>query len=601
MFRPSAFLVACGLAQFAELGHARLGMRRDLGNVEHGLSAAAIEKRLLVELEDMEVHGKRLTEIRAQLLPMYAALPKRDNGGLDHKVVRYALHRFFVHQRGWHLHGLEPSSDVANSSAARSQLSDRMPAYIQGLLEERLHGKYFSLRELVVLAATIEDLVHNEEMQWLSAAYAMHSISTDGEVSLQQVDLLLDSFMFFHVVSNVTLSSLTQEQIKAAITSSSNRYYAGWRDTRMWVSDTRLGLEQMEREHRNPFDETPRDFFSVAHTARELGSRFGRFQDLECRGMKQALIDVEQGGSGRVPLRRFHGQAANSGWGFSESEGYLRHLGVLDESDAQRPSVVIPNYMTSRTNCLPESSGFYSVCCINECEELLGSLERDLASPHATPEQLIELVAALPSETVEAPRNLSAQLVGRLHDIAAHHGSRVPVHGRLFAQWMHHAYPRECPYPHAQGSLASPRTPDEWMATDGVGSSAIITKAEIHAAANSAEEEVGEGDITNASVELPWSAEEELPMLSVPTQERSFVRGITGVCLSAAFISATILAMSTCKAALTFAKATPSVGALPLHSPTQKQWQQQPLAKQRLLPPRLLGRFSSAEQKSHFC
>jgi len=591
MPRASVLLVASALAQLLPLCQARLGVRAEAGSVEkRGLSASVLEDRLLAELADVDAHGERLMDLQAQLRPMYLSLPKGDGGSLDHKVVRYALHRFFVHHRGWHLHGLEPSSDNAGSTSLASVLSDRMPAYIQGLLEARLEGQTFGLRELAVLAATMEDLVHGEEMQWLSIAYNMHKIPTDGEVSPQQMSLLLDTFMFYHVVSNMTLSGMTTAAIKAVVTTGSNRYYPGWADTKKWVKDMQLGLQHTERERRNPFVAPSNDYSSAAHVARELGSHFGRFQDIECRSMKQALVEVEQGDSGRVPLRRFHGHAANSGWGFSESADYLRYLGALDETDPEKPSVVIPNYMSSRTNCLGASSGFYSVCCMDECEGLLGSLERDLASPHATPDRLAALVASLPSETVEAPRNLSAQLVGRLHDIAAHHGGEIPVHGRLFAQWMHHAYPRECPYPHAQGSLASPRTASEWMAADGVGSSAVMTMEEIHAAAKY-EDEVEPGTAADATVELPWSAEEELPLLSPTKPVGSLVPIVGAAFLLAALVSAALLVASTCRGALASARA-PAAGSLPLHK------KQQPSC---LAPPCLLGRFSSAEQKSHFC
>merc|ERR1719401_708419 len=61
----------------------------------------------------------------------------------------------------------------------------------------------------------------------------------------------------------------------------------------------------------------------------------------------------------------------------------------------------------------------------------------------------------MPSSTVPADRELHPILVARLEEIAKHHGGRVPLHGRLFAQWMHHAYPRECPYPHLSGTVRS--------------------------------------------------------------------------------------------------------------------------------------------------
>merc|ERR1712083_252700 len=58
----------------------------------------------------------------------------------------------------------------------------------------------------------------------------------------------------------------------------------------------------------------------------------------------------------------------------------------------------------------------------------------------------------MPSSTVPGNRSLPAWLLGRLEEVATHHGGLVPLHGRLFAQWMHHAYPRECRYPHVSGT-----------------------------------------------------------------------------------------------------------------------------------------------------
>merc|ERR1719510_1271716 len=46
------------------------------------------------------------------------------------------------------------------------------------------------------------------------------------------------------------------------------------------------------------------------------------------------------------------------------------------------------------------------------------------------------------------PRPLPASLVAKLSGIAAHNGGAVPLHGRLFTQWLHFAFPHECPYPH---------------------------------------------------------------------------------------------------------------------------------------------------------
>merc|ERR1719446_1715196 len=43
----------------------------------------------------------------------------------------------------------------------------------------------------------------------------------------------------------------------------------------------------------------------------------------------------------------------------------------------------------------------------------------------------------------------------------------VQLHGRALAQWMHRAFPFECPAPHSQ-KVTNPKTPDEWMGESGL-------------------------------------------------------------------------------------------------------------------------------------
>merc|ERR1719210_569003 len=170
----------------------------------------------------------------------------------------------------------------------------------------------------------------------------------------------------------------------------------------------------------------------------------------------------EAPGNGRVRLGDFYASALKGEkLHFSEDVEYLRVLGALDESDPSALRVIIPNYLNGPSNCIA-SSAYYGVCCIDECEALLGHLERRIGTPTGRPAEIVELVAALPSASRPANRTLQASLVGRLGEVAEHHGGRVPLHGRLFAQWLHHAYPRECPYPHLSGTTR-PERAEVWM------------------------------------------------------------------------------------------------------------------------------------------
>merc|ERR1719464_850347 len=186
--------------------------------------------------------------------------------------------------------------------------------------------------------------------------------------------------------------------------------YPTWNETKKWIHEVRKEVVSVHPESRNTFE-------TMVRVVEEIGDRYGRWQDQECLELKETLLRYEHRSSGRVPLSTFYEAALNGQWQFSESKSYLRQLGSLDESDEGRPAVVIPNYVNSPTNCVA-SSKFYSVCCINECESLLGHLERTITAPTATPARIVEVIEMLPSATVDAPRKLPDKLVSRLEEIA---------------------------------------------------------------------------------------------------------------------------------------------------------------------------------------
>merc|ERR1719382_1880957 len=140
---------------------------------------------------------------------------------------------------------------------------------------------------------------------------------------------------------------------------------------------------------------------------------------------------------------------------------YLKRLGALDDTDPKQPSLITANYVSARPNCL-DASNVYTLCCSNLCEDLMIHLEREIGQSTAPPEVIAALVSDLASDTVAVPRELPPALLSRLHEIAALHGGEVPLHGRLFSQWMHHAFPLECQYPQ-QLSTEDVLTPSHWQ------------------------------------------------------------------------------------------------------------------------------------------
>merc|ERR1719453_272524 len=181
--------------------------------------------------------------------------------------------------------------------------------------------------------------------------------------------------------------------------------YMAWNDTKEFVRSTRRSIMTSEASAQQK-SYGGLDFSLTARVAERVGERFGSFQDQECKQMKDSLVKIEDSGTGRVLLSDFYKPGLDGQWQFQESASYLRALGALDESNRAKPSVIIVNYLHSPSNCIASSS-FYQVCCMDECEGLLGSLERDIASPEATPSRIAKLVSELPSSTVKAPRQLA--------------------------------------------------------------------------------------------------------------------------------------------------------------------------------------------------
>merc|ERR1719215_2354720 len=94
-----------------------------------------------------------------------------------------------------------------------------------------------------------------------------------------------------------------------------------------------------------------------------------------------------------------------------------------------------------------------------------------------------------------------------LEEIGSPHGGYVPLHGRLFSQWMHHAYPREFPYPHQAGET-KPMIGSEWAKATGTSpdeQDRNTTASDLQWMGSQSEAKKQDGQ-----VRVPWSSEEEL-------------------------------------------------------------------------------------------
>jgi len=441
------------LGDFAAVANANAFLGRSNQNVSSGLSAES-EHALLLELESALGSGhrhateKRLKQIENIMSPMFAAMTKNENGKLGSAAVGYMLHRVFVQRHGWFIKALEPHG-AWDSSSPVSILESRVPDHVQSLFENKLGQHGLGLKEVAVLASSIEHLVHSEALQRTRLSYAAANFSQEDALSQDEALSVLEMYMSVLLTGKTYKPEMSQKEITKAqkLYKNIEKIFPSWPVTKQWMTEVFHSVAP-KRDYLY--------FGDVETVVSEIGERYGDYENIECQQFKDWLVAVEDtgvGGAGRVRMADFYGEALNNNkWQFSESVGYLRELGALDESDASNPRVIIPNYVQAQSNCI-ETSAFYSVCCQDECEGILGRLEGLVSAPEASPSTLISMIPMIASASMPSGRTLAPWLHERLDEVAKHHGGLVPLHGRLFAQWLHYAYPRECPFPHATGSI----------------------------------------------------------------------------------------------------------------------------------------------------
>jgi len=349
--------------------------------------------------------------------------------------------------------------------------------------------------DVIALAVVTEYLAHQRTLGQLPNIYKAMDLDVSGSASLIEVTDAVDA-LFACFIAGFEAATLTKVKLHLLLTSI-HRVYPNWPNLRAFVH--RILQRRVQ---------SGRVALSDAKLAvREAAERFGQWQDSECQDMKGALVKLEDHGTGRVRLADFYAKNVYGGkWQFRESIPYLRELGALDESNPNNVRVVIPNYVTGASNCIA-SSQYSAVCCLNECERIRERIEGTLQSPEAEPEVMAALIAAMPSSSIPANRTLSTVMLHRLNGIAMRHGGKVPLYGRLFAQWLHHAYPRECPFPHLSGSIA-PKMQRDFAAskvTDATKASLAVMKAHAERSAK-----INTSVAASPVEHVAWTYEEEL-------------------------------------------------------------------------------------------
>jgi len=437
--------------------------------------------------------ARRLADIEAITWQTFQALPKNSAGRLAPPAVRYIVHGYFAKEHGWLIKGLEPHGMQADVTQVHdvSILQDRVPLLVEQLLEVRQGDRGLAHSDVVAMVAVLEQLMFDESVTLLEAAYKLNGLSVADEINEPTLHKVLQSYLLlFGQGSKADLSNGASLQ-KLLQSLSQKRP-----DIVEFENDAVLNLQYANRHHANPFKAHRYSFQAAAKIMEDLAQRYGKWQNAECRDMKAHLAELDTEGSGRVPLGLFYAQPKGAAYHFSESSEYLRKIGALDEVSSQgMPQVVIPNYVAGPSNCIASSS-YYSVCCLSECEGIFSELEHQVLAPTASPERLLTLVRNMSDATL--PQGLPE----KLHAIAKQHGGEVPLHGRLFAQWLHFAFPHECPYPSVLAS-AEALTPSQWLGGQSVAS---VEEREQHLVSPVS------ASPSNLKIEELWSDHEVLPV-----------------------------------------------------------------------------------------
>jgi len=447
--------------------------------------------------------ARRMETIEKRTWQTFQALPKNAAGRLAPPAVRYIVHDYFAREHGWLINGLEPHGMQLNVTGMHDVniLLDKAPLVVEGLLEARQGDRGLSFTDIVAMAAVLEQMMFDESVTLLEAAYSFNGLSMQNRIDEATLHTVLRSYLLFFGLGSKAKLEPNIENVQ---------YHQALLKTQVaeqeFERDTVFNYEFARRHTVNPFKPRLYSFEAVSEIIEVLAQQYGKWQNAECRDMKAHLKELDPEGLGHLPLGRFYEQPKGSTYHFSESADYLRKIGALDETSPGNPKVIITNYVAGPSNCIATSS-YYSVCCLSECSEILAELEHLIAAPSASPEKLLSLISTISDET------LPEGLPKKLEAIAAHHGGEVPLHGRLFAQWLHFAFPHECPYPSVVQSSAA-LTASEWL--DGQ-SAASAQEREQHKASGSVP---SNGDL---DLEGRWSDEEILPVHDLPTASSVWV------------------------------------------------------------------------------
>jgi hypothetical protein len=450
------------------------------------------------------VASDRLVAVEKLLTPMWRVLPKNEHGLVEWRMVRYLAHRYFMQQSSLLVRGFEPMRQVNASHLGTPDILGQ--GVMQTALDESRSPRGFSLKDAVAMVTTLEQLVSDAESTLLETVYKQLRRAPQQRLGHDQLYEVAEAYMIHWMLGDQDDAIPILMKNKTLLA----EVLPKWHDIKQFMAGEVKAMEFRRQRAPQPGHAeaalTGRFSFEEAHeTVGGFTKRFASFWESECQVIKKSLVELDKTGTGRVPLKDFYGANADGEWRFGESEAYLRELGALDESSPWKgKQVIIPNYMQGASNCIV-TTPHYLVCCVSECEAVLNEIEDHVGAPVAQPSVILSLVSNMTGLDDVAPE-LGATLKTQLLRIAETHGGSVPIHGRLFAQWLHYVFPRECPFPHKAGATSA-ATPAQF------GESFMASDVDIQGHAATRNESSAQGaleDVEEAQLMSQWSEEEEL-------------------------------------------------------------------------------------------
>jgi len=397
----------------------------------------------------------RLAHIERALQPMWRTLPTNSKGRVEWRSLRYLTHRYFMRQSSLMIRGFEPL--LAPNASDAGILAKQIPTYVDKMLGGQ-HADGFSLQDSTYLVATLERVIFDSETHLIEKVYDRLRTAPRSSLSPGQVQSILEAYIVHWMMGedqdgiNVLMKNRTL--LETAFPHWENlKGFVGGRVSalnfqRMLHPAAGNGASLLAQQY--SFDDAHRVVGGITQT-------FQSYWESECESMKEGLVEMDTMGTGRVHLSDFYQAGLKDEWRFGESEAYLREMGTLDESAMWHgKQVIIANYLQGASNCIVTTS-HYRVCCANPCEDILADIEADIGSSMAPPARIFELIGNM-TDADDEPVPVSPALAAQLRRVADQYDGKVPLHGRLFGQWLHYVFPYDCPFPHKSGSvsMASP-------------------------------------------------------------------------------------------------------------------------------------------------